>query len=230
LLADPLKDRAHVVKTGNKAASVDFFAAARAVRETDNVGATLPKARLEAEPLRVVGERHEVRLSVAVVAHQDGELAAGFEHVPAIPQQFFVNVQNTWAKFFDSDANAFALGSYSGPLDERHGRQPYGNQKAGFFSHEQYDAEVEKNLSAYIKKNKITTSNKMSVDQMEEFIELLENGKNIDKTDNEILKAYNNDIKDHRRKYGSPQKFCDTQTASMVDIEKRHDMPYLQGI
>ncbi len=65
---------------------------------------------------------------------------------------------------------------------------------------------------------------------MEEFIELLENGKNIDKTDNEILKAYNNDIKDHRRKYGSPQKFCDTQTASMVDIEKRHDMPYLQGI
>src|ERR1051325_1870828 len=71
-----LEDRAHVVQPRDEAAPVRLRAAARAVRKADDVRTCLLQACAEAKPLRVIDERHESRFAVAVIAHQDRELAA----------------------------------------------------------------------------------------------------------------------------------------------------------
>ena len=61
--------------------------------KADDVGACLPESRAEAEPLGVVRERHEARLTVAVVAHEDRELSSGLQHAFAVEEQELVATQ-----------------------------------------------------------------------------------------------------------------------------------------
>src|SRR5207237_42428 len=63
------------------------------MREADDVGAALPQSHLEAEPLRVVHERAEALVSVAVVAHEDGKLPSGPKHRRAVADDCGVAVE-----------------------------------------------------------------------------------------------------------------------------------------
>lgn len=72
------------MQAGDEAASVDLGAAAGAVAEPDDVGAVLLQAALEGDAFRVVGEGDEAQLSVLIVAHQDGELAACGQRAGAV--------------------------------------------------------------------------------------------------------------------------------------------------
>lgn len=65
------------MQAGNKAAAVDLLAAAGPVAEADDVGAALDEAAIKGDAFGVIGEGHESGFAVAVVAHENGELAAG---------------------------------------------------------------------------------------------------------------------------------------------------------
>ena len=58
--------------------------------EADDVGAVLPESGGEGEPLGVVDQRDEPGLAVAVIAHQDGQLAAGFQGAGAVADELAV--------------------------------------------------------------------------------------------------------------------------------------------
>src|SRR3954453_19664385 len=79
-----LEDRQRVVQAGDEAAAVDLLAAAGTVAEPDDVGAALRQPGRERQPLGVVGEGDEPIAAVAVVAHQDGQLAARYERPGAV--------------------------------------------------------------------------------------------------------------------------------------------------
>ncbi len=70
------------MQAGDEAAAVDLLAAAGAVAEADDVGAVLLQPGIEGQSLGVVDQRHVAGLAVAVVAHEDGQLAAGFQGLP----------------------------------------------------------------------------------------------------------------------------------------------------
>jgi hypothetical protein len=72
-----LKNHAHVVQAWDEGRAVDLLAAGGAVAEADDVGRVLLQAALEGNPLGVEDEGDEARLAIMVIAHQNGELAAG---------------------------------------------------------------------------------------------------------------------------------------------------------
>ena len=72
------------MQSRDKAAAVSLAAAGCAVAETDDVGAGLAQAEGKGQPLCMVGERDEPRFPVAIVAHEDDQLATGCEDASAI--------------------------------------------------------------------------------------------------------------------------------------------------
>src|SRR3954469_11570214 len=85
--ASVLKDDADVVQARDERRPVDSPAAARPVREADDVRAVLAEPDGEREPLRVIDERDEAFLAVAVVAHEHGKFAVGRKDCGAILQE-----------------------------------------------------------------------------------------------------------------------------------------------
>ena len=81
-----LEHHAHVMQSGDERRAVHLSAARRSVAEADDVGATLPQARIEGKSLRVVNERHEPGLAIAVVTHEDGELTAGSQDMSKVAE------------------------------------------------------------------------------------------------------------------------------------------------
>ena len=69
-----LEDSDHVMQPRYERGLIDSSAAARTMREADNVGTCLPQTGAERQKLRPIRERHE-RSVVAVVAHQDCQLS-----------------------------------------------------------------------------------------------------------------------------------------------------------
>lgn len=78
-----LKHHAYIMQSGNEAAAIDLSAAAGAVTEPDDVGAVLAKAQVERDLLGVVGQPNEPRLAVAIIPHENRELAAGQSASPS---------------------------------------------------------------------------------------------------------------------------------------------------
>src|SRR2546425_53698 len=87
------ENHAHVVQTRNEAAAVNFLAAARAVREADDVRAGLAQTAFKGDALRVIRQRHESRFAIAVVAHQNHQLAAAIENSSAVVDEHRVAVE-----------------------------------------------------------------------------------------------------------------------------------------
>lgn len=61
--------------------------------EADDVGTGLAQAALEGESLGVVGKRNETVLAVGVIAHEDGEFAAGGKDTGAIADERLIAVE-----------------------------------------------------------------------------------------------------------------------------------------
>ena len=67
------------MEAGNEAAAIDLAAARCTVTESDDVGATLTKPALKGQLFRVIGEWNETGVAVAIVAHENRQLAIGFQ-------------------------------------------------------------------------------------------------------------------------------------------------------
>ena len=78
------------MQAGDEAAAVNFSRAAGPVAEPDNVCAVLAKANRESEPLRVVGEGDKPGFFIAVIAHEDGQLAAAIKCDGAVADELAV--------------------------------------------------------------------------------------------------------------------------------------------
>ena len=66
--------------------------------EPDDVGATLPQARLEGKSFGVVGKRYKPGFPVAIVAHQDGELATGFEGIGTVAKELAIPAKEVFER------------------------------------------------------------------------------------------------------------------------------------
>src|SRR6266545_7806605 len=78
------------MQPGDEAAAVDLLAAAGAMAEADDVGPVLAQPAREGKPLGVKGEGDEPGLAVAVIAHQEGQLAACLESAGAVADELAV--------------------------------------------------------------------------------------------------------------------------------------------
>src|SRR5579884_162571 len=78
------------MEAGDEAAAINLSRTAGPVAEPDNVGAVLAEANRESEPLRVEGEGDKPGLSVAVIAHEDRELAGGLQSAGTVPNELAV--------------------------------------------------------------------------------------------------------------------------------------------
>ena len=81
------------MQAGDEAAAVDLLAAAGPVAEADDVGAVLGKPGSEGEALGVKDERDVSGIAVGIIAHEDGELAAGFEARGTVADELAVSAQ-----------------------------------------------------------------------------------------------------------------------------------------
>ena len=68
----------------NKRRAVDFLAAAGPVTESDDVGPMLFQTTGERDLLGVVRQRDESFVAVGVIAHQDGQLSAGYQRAHTV--------------------------------------------------------------------------------------------------------------------------------------------------
>ena len=89
--------------------------------------------------------------------------------------------------FLSDEAIQYAMGSYSGPTDPDHNYGTYGGVK-----HPDYNQHVKKELQLYIKKHSIK---KMSVEQMQDFIGLINKGLRANGKVHEEITAFNNAIR-----------------------------------
>lgn len=77
----------------NEAARVHFFGATRSVTETDDVSARLLETGCERQSLGPVRKRNVACLAIAVVAHENRELATGAENRCTVLDQLVVSMK-----------------------------------------------------------------------------------------------------------------------------------------
>jgi hypothetical protein len=94
------------------------------------------------------------------------------------------------------DAVAYAMGAYSGPTIPPHGNETYGG-----ITHPQYNEKVNEELKKFIEARKIK---KMTAEQMEEFIGLINNGLGANGKAHDAIAAFNKAIREALPKGPAP--------------------------
>jgi hypothetical protein len=90
-------------------------------------------------------------------------------------------------RLLSDDAIAYAMGAYSGPTDPAHGNGTYGG-----ITHPEYNQKVNEQLKEFIKARKIK---KMTAEQMEEFVSLINNGLGANGKAHDEIAAFNKAIR-----------------------------------
>ena len=86
------------MQAGNEGRAVDLSRTACPVAKANDVGATLLQPCRERKPFCVVREGYKSRVSVTVIAHEYGELPAGFEGMGTIADELTVSAKEVFER------------------------------------------------------------------------------------------------------------------------------------
>ncbi|MGD9721838.1 MAG: hypothetical protein AB7O59_11040 [Pirellulales bacterium] len=182
--------------TGTSSSAGDQF---RALPANADVGAVhFPRRGLRAMADTLLAPRRDSQHTPSVQAHHH-RLATRTGSKQVIQQASTRGgVGHHWAPkavVFDpeirpllsDEAVEYAMGSYSGPTDPSHNYGTFGGVR-----HPDYNAAVKTELKKYMKLHKIK---KMTVEQMQDFIDLINSGRGANGTPHPQIAAFNNAIK-----------------------------------